>query len=127
MTCLIDGGTLDFVDIVDLYSMFGNTLDNAIESVMKEETPRRVIQVAGYREKGFMLIRVRNFVSTPPALVDGLPETTKENRDYHGFGLKSIRATAEKYGGGISVETGSNFFALQILLPIPAERLNAGN
>ena len=55
------------------------------------------------------------------ALVDGLPVTTKEDSDYHGFGLKSIRHTAEKYGGGISVQTGSNFFSLQVLLPVRQE------
>ena len=122
MTCLIDGNGLGFVEIVDLYSMFGNALDNAIESVMKEkDRTKRVIQVAGYREKGFFLIRVRNYCETPPALIDGLPATTKENNGFHGFGIKSIRSTAEKYGGEISIETGDHSFTLQILLPMPSE------
>ena len=119
LTCLVDGRSLDFVKVVDLYSMFGNALDNAIESVMKEEDrQKRVIQVVGYREQNFLLIRVRNYCENPPVLVDDLPLTTKEENGYHGFGIKSIRATAEKYGGEIAIETGACFFSLQILLPV---------
>lgn len=122
LTCLIDGRSLNFVEVVDLYTMFGNALDNAIEAVMREtDTHKRIIQAVGYREQGFLLIRVRNYCEQPPVLVDGLPKTTKADDGYHGFGLKSIRSTAEKYGGEIAIETGANFFSLQILLPIPAE------
>ena len=121
LTCLIDGRSLDFVEVVDLYTMFGNALDNAIESVMREDDAhKRIIQAVGYREQSFMLIRVRNYCEQPPILVDGLPKTTKEDDGYHGFGIKSIRSTAEKYGGEIAIETGANFFSLQILLPIPS-------
>lgn len=119
LTCLVDARCLDFVEVVDLYSMFGNALDNAIESVMKEpDISKRVIQVAGYREKDFVLIRVRNYCENPPTLVDGLPQTSKEDNGYHGFGIRSIRTTAQKYGGDISIDVGSNFFSLQILLPL---------
>lgn len=122
MTCLIDGKSLDFIEIVDLYSMFGNALDNAIESVIKEkDRTKRVIQVAGYQEKRFFLIRVRNYCEVPPVLIDGLPATTKEDDGFHGFGIKSIRSTAEKYGGEIMIEIGEHSFSLQILLPLPGD------
>lgn len=122
MTCLVDGKLLSFVDSVDLYTLFGNALDNAIESVMQQtDKLKRVIQVAAYEEHGMLLIRFRNYCDQTPVLVDGMPVTTKEDSDYHGFGLKSIRHTAEKYGGGISIQTGSNFFSLQILLPSKQE------
>lgn len=122
LTCLIDGRALDFVEIVDLYSMFGNALDNAIESVMKEsDVNKRVIQTAGYREQDFFLIRVRNYCEQPPILIDGVPRTSKEDIGYHGFGIRSICATAQKYGGDITIDVGANYFSLQILLPIPTE------
>lgn len=119
MTCLVDGKMLDFIETVDLYTLFGNALDNAIESVMQQkDKQKRVIQVAAYEEQGMLLIRIRNYCENVPQIVDGLPVTSKDNTDYHGFGLKSIRHTAEKYGGGMAIKTGSNFFSLQILIPM---------
>ena len=86
--------------------------------MQQKDKQKRVIQVAAYEEQGMLLIRIRNYCENVPQIVDGLPVTSKDNTDYHGFGLKSIRHTAEKYGGGMSIKTGSNFFSLQILIPM---------
>lgn len=120
MTCMADGSKLDFVGKVDLYTMFGNALDNAIESVMQQDDPeKRVIQVAVYFEKNLQMIRVRNYCEECPEFVNGLPVTSKKDQKYHGYGLKSIRHTAEKYGGSIVCRAKDHCFTLQILLPIP--------
>lgn len=122
MTCMADGTALDFVGSVDLYTMFGNALDNAIETVMQyKDRQKRVIQVSVFPKGNFQMIRVRNYCETKPAFEDGLPVSTKADRDYHGYGLKSIRYTAEKYGGGITCVAGEDYFSLQILLPVPAD------
>ncbi len=119
LTCLVDGKALAFVEAVDLYTLFGNALDNAIESVMRQQDKqKRIIQVASYEEKGMLLVRFRNYCDQIPEMIDGVPVTLKGDKEYHGFGLKSIRYTAEKYGGGMSIQTGPNFFTLQILIPL---------
>ena len=120
MTCMADGSRLEFVDKVDLYTMFGNALDNAIESVMKQrDKEKRVIQVSVFHEKSLLMIRIRNYCEEKIRFVNGSPVTTKKDKGYHGFGLKSIRYTAEKYGGGILVQAHQNYFTLQILIPLP--------
>ena len=117
---MADGTQLGFVGNVDLYTMFGNALDNAVESVVKQENvQKRVIQVSVFHEKNLQMIRVRNYCDEKPVFSDGLPVSTKKDRRYHGYGLKSIRYTAEKYGGGIVCQAADNYFVLQILLPIP--------
>lgn len=101
--------------------MFGNALDNAIETVMQyEDYQKRVIQVSVFPKGNFQMIRVRNYCEKKPVFQDGLPVSTKEDREYHGYGLKSIRYTAEKYGGGITCVAGEDYFSLQVLLPVPA-------
>lgn len=120
MTCMADGEKLDFVEKVDLYTMFGNALDNAIESVMHQtDVEKRVVQVAVFQEKKLVMIRVRNYCEEKPVFKNGFPVSGKEDRGYHGFGLKSIRYTAEKYGGGVVCQAADGYFVLQILLPIP--------
>lgn len=120
MTCTADGSHLDFLDKIDLYTMFGNALDNAIEAVSKlEDKAQRVIQVAVYTERDLLMIRVRNYSQGKVALVDGLPATSKEDKQNHGIGLRSIRSTAEKYGGDIAIQSTEHIFSLQILIPLP--------
>ncbi|MCD7856664.1 MAG: GHKL domain-containing protein [Clostridiales bacterium] len=122
MTCMADGSYLDFLDKIDLYTMFGNALDNAIEAVSKlEDKAQRVIQVAVYTEKALLMIRVRNYCQGKVSLENGLPATSKANKQDHGFGLKSIRSTAEKYGGDIAIQSTDHIFSLQILIPLPQE------
>ena len=50
---------------------------------------------------------------------DGYPCTTKSNKDYHGYGIKSIRMVTEKYDGSLSIRTKGDIFNLNILIPIP--------
>lgn len=122
MTCMADASGLGFVENVDLYTMFGNALDNAIESVTRLKEPeKRVIQVAVFQEKNLLMIRVRNYCEEKLEFNNGLPVSTKKEKGYHGFGLKSIQYTAEKYGGGIVCQVNDHLFSLQILLPVPTE------
>lgn len=45
--------------------------------------------------------------------------TTKADKLFHGYGLKSIRYIAEKYHGNVEISTKGNVFTLQIVLPTP--------
>ncbi len=119
MTCMADGEKLNFIGNVDLYTIFGNALDNAIECVMKQEdVEKRIIQVSVFHEKNLLMIRVGNYCEERLEFSHGIPISTKQDKGYHGFGLKSIQYTAEKYGGGIVCQNPQNFFVLQILIPL---------
>ena len=123
LTCVADGAALDFMDVMDLSTLFGNALDNAMESVAKLPDPEeRLIHLSVARQKGFLRIRVENRCST--ALVTGksLPRTTKADSRFHGYGLKSIRHTAEKYGGSATVRAENGWFELRVLIPLDEEK-----
>ena len=120
LTCIADGEKVAFVDPVDLYAMLGNALDNAIEYLDRTDNPdKRMIFVMIWSRSNLLMMQVENFCEENPEIRDGLPVTTKTNRDYHGFGLKSIRMTAEKYGGTMSVQFENQTFLLRISMPIP--------
>ena len=100
LTCVADGAALDFMDTMDLCSLFGNALDNAIESVEKlPDSEQRLIHLVVARKKSFVWIRVENTYDGAFQADGTLPKTTKTDACYHGYGLKSIYDTAEKYGG----------------------------
>lgn len=118
LTCMADGADLDFIQTTDLYSMFGNLIDNAVEAVMKLTVPeQRLISLIVKRKGNLIYIHIENYFSGHLDFVDGLPRTTKDQAAYHGFGLKSVRLMAEKYGGNLSVGTADNIFYVNIMIP----------
>lgn len=119
LTCVADGTALSFMDVMDISNLFGNALDNAIESVSKIDDPqRRLIHLSVSRQKGFAAIRIENCYEGALKFENGLPVTTKKDDRYHGFGLKSIQATARKYGGSATVSTRDGWFELRVLIPL---------
>ncbi len=119
LTCVADGAALDFLDTMDLCSLFGNALDNAIESTEKlPDSEQRLIHLVVMRKGDFLWIRVENNYDGSFCANGTLPKTTKGDKRYHGYGLKSIYDTAEKYGGTAEISTRENRFTLKILLPV---------
>ncbi len=120
LTCLADGRRLGFMEDCDIYALFGNIMDNAIEAVSQVENPeRRMISLNVGTSGDLMRIEARNYFSGALSFEEGLPVTTKQDRDYHGFGTRSIRTLTEKYGGDLQIEAEDGVFRLSILLPVP--------
>jgi hypothetical protein len=120
LTCVADGALLDYMDVMDICSIFGNALDNAIGGVLTTADPeKRLIRIALYSQNKFILICFENYFEGEIKMENGLPATTKGDRGSHGFGLKSIRYTAEKYGGSMTINIEESWFILRVLLPLP--------
>ena len=108
---------LDFINVVDLYTLLGNAIDNAIEAVSDYSVEKRIISL-WIKEQGDMLhFMVDNYFEGTLVLKNGYPVTSKEDKDYHGFGIKSIRMTAKKYRGEIRISQDGTVFSLQIMIP----------
>ncbi len=119
LTCVVDGGCLGFMDTIDLYTLFGNALDNAIECVTNlHRTEQRIISVSIFSKASFVFIQCENYYENPIIMSDGLPQSTKEQNGYHGYGMLSIRQIAEKYGGFLTIETNDHVFLLRITIPL---------
>lgn len=119
LTCVAEGEALGFLSPMDVSALFGNALDNAIESVKKLPDPeKRLIHVSVARQKGFLRIRVENCYAGELHFENGIPATTKQDKRYHGFGLKSIQSTVEKYSGSLTISAKDGWFELRILFPL---------
>lgn len=122
-TCVADGSLLDFLEVMDICTIFGNALDNAIESVLQlPDKEQRLIHLSVSGQKGFLLILVENFYAGELRFENGLPVSTKGDDKFHGFGVKSIRYSAQRYGGTVSITTENHWFHLKILIPFPKSR-----
>lgn len=117
--CAVDDVDLSFIRLPDLYALLGNAIDNAIEYVQSQKGPdMRIINLRIDQKDLFVGIQVINPYIGSILPSDELPRTNKPNPQDHGFGLKSIRYLAEKYGGAMEYSTMGNQFTLQILLPL---------
>lgn len=117
-TCIADGSCLEGMGSVDIYTLFGNALDNAIEAAEQLENPdERMISLHVERQGAFARITVENTCKGTVELKKGLPETSKDDDRYHGFGLKSIQMIVERLGGNMVISPEDGYFTLSILLP----------
>lgn len=117
LTCTCDGRALSFMEEQDVYSLFGNALDNAIEAVEGLSDPnRRLIDVSARQVGRTVSVQVRNFYEGELRFEGGLPQTTHEG-GLHGYGMRSLRLVAERYGGSLSTSAEDGIFRLFVLLP----------
>lgn len=122
-SCIADGAKLNFMKPEDIYSLFGNALDNAIESVQSiKDTNKRIISLNIAMKGNILVITVSNYYNQDLLFDDGLPITTKPDKEYHGFGIKSIRYIAEKYGGTISIQPQNGIFKLIVMMPVQTRK-----
>lgn len=114
-----EGQLLDFMEDMDISALFGNMLDNAIESVVKiKEREKRLIALHVIQDRQFIRIRTENYCEEDVQFQDGLPITTKKDRRFHGYGMKSMKTIVEKYGGSVVADKTDNWFELKILIPM---------
>lgn len=123
MSMMVQGEQLDFMRSGDITSLFGNILDNAIEYEKSVEAQdKRCILLKVFRKGELILIHAENYCTTDLEYKGNLPLTTKENTDYHGYGLKSVQYVAQKYGGNVTVGRKGDLFVLDIVIPVPKQQ-----
>lgn len=117
---IVHGESLSFMQPSDIFSLFGNAMENAIEALCKiDNEEQRIIFLNVKTQLGMIVIHVENYYQGQLDFADGLPRTTKGDECYHGFGVRSIQMVAEKYKGHVAVLTHDNVFNLNISIPIP--------
>ena len=105
----------DFMEPLDISTIFGNAIDNAIEASEKLPEDRRLITVKAAKVRDMLMITAENNMEP-----DSLPDegTSKSDRFLHGFGIPNIRKAAEKYDGQCSISAKDGVFRLKVMIPV---------
>ncbi len=118
LTAMVDGRCFPSLGAVDLYSILGNLIENAIEHLKTVSDPeKRMIDLSMRAEGGMDVIRIENYLAKVPKQFDNLPMTTKPDPGEHGFGLKSVRYTLKKYNGILRISTDDHIFSVTAAIP----------
>jgi hypothetical protein len=102
---------------VDLCCILGNMLDNAIEACESDNIENKIIILHMTVKNSCLMICVKNSISK--SIISSNPNfiTTKQNKEIHGIGLKSMKSIAEKYSGSFKIsEQEEKFFITEVLL-----------
>ena len=113
LVCSVAGNSFDFMTPSDLYALFGNALDNAVEASVK--AGGEYINCFAKRKNSFVSVHIENLFSGEIQFEKGLPKTVKSDKDYHGFGLLSIKTIVAKYSGELSITVNGNVFNLDMV------------
>lgn len=100
------------VSELDLCTVIGNLLDNAMDACMELPVEERLIRIYMEMKGNYLYISVTN---TAGGRKKTNYRTTKG--EGHGFGLKRIDMIVEKYGGYITRASEDEAFSTEVLLP----------
>ena len=111
--------TVDFIASNDLTSLFCNLLDNAIEAAGVVPDSFIEINTSKRKKTPFVVITVINSCRTNPFLSNGRQLCTqKSDKRRHGFGLKSIRRTVQKYHGSMQMYYNDDTFTFHTIITL---------
>ena len=100
---------------IDVCNIFTNLLDNSMEAAKKNENKN--IKLYIYEKNGYVIIKNENFCKCYKKNKIGKFETTKKDKKSHGYGIKIIEKTLEKYNGDLNIKIDNGIFRMIILLP----------
>lgn len=116
-SAMADGACLGALDDFDVYMLFGNLLDNAIEAAERvPDSENRIISLSLNNNFGCRHIHIENTYEVEPRFVNGVPQTVKDDKRKHGFGVRSIKNIVRKYGGTVSMNVARGMFCVDITM-----------
>lgn len=110
---------VNHIDDIDLISIIGNLIDNAIEAAAKLPKDGFVkIEMFRANEGHFMVWEVSNNFLTPPVLGEGGFITSKRNKREHGIGIHTVEKIVKSYGGNLKIDIDNWEFNASIIFQI---------
>lgn len=106
------------INAFDVSVILNNAITNAFEGVEGCENP--CVTISAYRKKNAYILEVSNCIckSVEIDTETGLPQTTKKDKESHGYGIANIQRVAQKYYGDIDINQDDNCFTLTVMLMV---------
>ena len=115
LECDIDFKHGGFIKPLDISSIFGDLLDDAMDALEKKDQDERYIFCKVKRRRNFLIIVIRNHY------VFFCNRNLKQKPYIYGAGFKNVQNTVKKYGGVCCIEKETDMIKVNIVIPIPEE------
>lgn len=116
----IDFGKFEFIELIDISSIFSNLIDNAIEACNKidDNEIKKYITIKSTFIKGYYVVRCENSKTNKVVTKNNKILTSKKDTFLHGVGLESIESSIKQYNGELKIKDSEYKFTVTIYLPI---------
>jgi len=106
------------IEVTDIVTILGNLLDNALEAVAK--VSEKIIKLDIKFSKGGLFAKIENSFNgevkyEEHGKVDS-PIVSLKGDSEHGYGLKNIKQSVEKYNGHMKISYADNTFSIGVFL-----------
>jgi hypothetical protein len=107
------------ISMRDLCIISSNIVKNAVDALEDYSGNAGEIKVEVRQGESFWLMRVKNtMMNNNIILKDGIPVTTKNNSELHGFGIKNIISSVDKYNGEYNYRIENGYYIAEVYLKI---------
>lgn len=115
----IDFSKCEFIDMIDISSIFSNLIDNAIEACNKidDNNIEKYITIKGIFIKSYYVVRCENSKTNKVIIKNNKILTSKKDKFLHGIGLDSIKSSIKKYNGELKIKNNEFKFITSIHIP----------
>lgn len=115
----IDFSKCEFIDMIDISSIFSNLIDNAIEACSKihDNNIEKYITIKGTFIKGYYVVRCENSKTNKVIIKNNKILTSKKDKFLHGIGVDSIKSSIKKYNGELKIKNSEFKFITSIHIP----------
>ena len=107
------------IEDVNLVILISNLVDNAIEAAKQVEDEKK-IEIQSILKKNIWILSVKNSCVQDVVIRENRIETTKEEKESHGFGISNIERVAKKYGGNLKLSCENRVFTARATLMLMA-------
>lgn len=115
----IDFSKCDFIEMIDISSIFSNLIDNAIEACNKiDDNIEKYITIKSTFIKGYYVIRCENSKTNKVIIKNNKIFTSKKDKFLHGIGIDSIKSSIKKYNGELKIKDSEYKFIATIHIPV---------
>lgn len=116
----IDFSKCEFIEQIDISSIFSNLIDNAIEACNKIDNNeiKKYITIKSTFIKGYYVVRCENSKVNKVLLKDNKIFTSKKDKFLHGIGIESIKSSIKKYNGELKIKDSEYKFIATIHIPV---------
>ena len=106
------------MDTMDIVIIMGNLIENALEAVEKVKDKRINLDI--FFDRGNLFINIKNTFDGEVKYSKKSPTeewiiSRKSGRD-HGYGLRNVRKSVEKYNGKLEMSYDKNYFNVNVLV-----------